>query len=177
EEVVVGAELPGDALDGVGDGEEVDILGEHRGGELLQRGDVGDPDAAAVGADDEVLLPGLDHDVVNSDAGDVVVHALPMRAAIERDVHAGIVAQKYEIGVHGILGDDVHRRGGQSGGDGRPGGAVVVGAEDIGGEVVKAVAALGEIGASGDMGGGAHPADVGIRPSSSGGHVGGKIGP
>ena len=52
----------------------MDVLGQDAGGELLERLDVRDVSAPAVGGDDEVGLPRLDLEVVDGLGRHVVLH-------------------------------------------------------------------------------------------------------
>ncbi len=72
------------------DREEMRVLGQDVGRELLQRPDVGDVGPAAVGGDDEVGLPRVDLEVVDRLGRQVRLQLQPGLAAVEGDIDAEI---------------------------------------------------------------------------------------
>ncbi len=90
--------------------------------ELLQRRDVvGDPDAAPVRRDDQVVVARMDQDVVDARRRKVVHELLPLLAAVERDEQPELGADVEQVPVLRILAHDLdvaERR--QVAGDARP---------------------------------------------------------
>src|SRR5918996_6073112 len=68
------------------DVEKIRLRGLHLRRPLLQRRDVvRDPDAPAMRGDDEVIVTGMDEDVVGAYRRKVVHEFLPLLSAVERD--------------------------------------------------------------------------------------------
>ena len=122
--------------------EQGGVLAEDGVGRLAQGRDVvEDPEAPAVGRGDEVVVARVDEEVVDGDRGHVQRQAGPARAAVAAEEDPEFRAQEEEVLVDRVLADDVDGLAvGDAGGDGRPGLAEVGRLEDVGLEVVAAVA-------------------------------------
>ncbi len=71
---------------------------------------VENPEAAAVGADDEVVLVmiGVNVEVADGSGGQVLAQGLPVIAVIEADVDGGLGAGEQQTGLFGIDAQTVH---------------------------------------------------------------------
>ena len=81
------------------------------GGDLAQRGDVVEnPEAAAVGADDQVVqvVIGVDVEIADGGAGQVLAQRLPVIAIVEADVDGRLSAGEEQAGLLGIDAQTVH---------------------------------------------------------------------
>ena len=143
EELVAGVPLVG--VDAPGDGiphrEEVEVLFEHGSVEGGERCDVvGDPDAAAVGAEDQVVLPRVDRQVVHRHGGDLAPDPVPVGPAVKRHVDPELAARHQEVLVLVVLADHVQRGlRRKRAGEGLEAVPVVVAHERVGGVVVVPV--------------------------------------
>ena len=113
----------------------------HGLGKLLERRQVvQDVGAAPVGPHHQVVVLLLDLDVAHRDRGDVVADALPGSPPIPGAVHPPLHPHVEKVRIPWILPDHVDVVVfGEAPGDVAPGGAVVPGDEDVGGEVVVPV--------------------------------------
>ena len=108
------------------------------GGDLAQRRDVVEnPEAATVGADDQVVLVviGVDVEVADGGGGQVLAQRLPVIAIVEADVDGGLGSGEEQAGLLGIDAQTVHPASGalvagQAVDDAGPGLAAVGGAPD-----------------------------------------------
>ena len=127
--------------------EQGGVLSQDRVGCLAQAGDVvQDPDAAAVRRRDQVVVAGVDEQVVDRDRGQVEPERRPALAAVAAEEDAELGAQEEQVLGLEVLADDVDRLAvGDAGRDRGPGLAVVRRLEDVDVEVVGAVAVEGHI--------------------------------
>ncbi len=123
---------------------------EMPGGRLPQRGKVvQDPDAAPVGAGDEVTLARVNHEIADRDLRQIVCEPLPAAAAVDRRPYTPFGADEEQVLLLRVLDRNVAAPGvRQVGGDVTPGFAAVVGPIDIGVEVVHPVVVDRQVGAA-----------------------------
>ena len=99
------AEPPGPGLARL---EEDGVLADDRVGRLAQGRDVvEDPQAAAVRRGDEVVVAGVDEEVVEGDRGHVQAEVGPARARVAAVVDAELGAEEEQVLVDRVLADDV----------------------------------------------------------------------
>ena len=115
-------------------------------GELAQGTDVvEDPEAAAVGGDDEIVV--LHHEIAHRGARQARLQRLPVRAVVGAGVDAALGGRIEQAALHGVFAHGVDEmRGVDAVHDQLPVLAAVVGAVDVGPAVVEAVAVHGEVG-------------------------------
>ena len=149
EELVAGVPLvvvdpPGDR---VPDREEVQVLLEHRRVEGGERGDVvGDPDTPAVGPEDQVVLAGVNREVIHRHRRNLAADPVPVRPAVQRHVHPELAAGHQEVLVVVVLADHVQRGFRRQGpADRAEAVPVVVAQERVGGVVVVPVPVEGYV--------------------------------
>jgi len=68
---------------------------------------VQDPDAAAVGRDQQVVLARVDGDVAHGDRRELALDGGPLRAAVDRDEEPGLGAQEQQLRLHQVLAHHV----------------------------------------------------------------------
>ena len=122
------------------------LSGGHICGLLQRRQVIEDPEAPARSRHDEVVVPLLNHQVVDWRVRQVELQGLPQPATVERDVHAGLGPRVKQTGTHRILTDDMHPGIGiESGRDLGPVPAEVGRLERPRCEVVELVAIVGHV--------------------------------
>src|SRR6185437_7189588 len=172
---IVGAEADADAGLGL---EKKSGAGSGGGGLLAERGDVvEDPEAAAVGAGDQVgahaLGVVLDLDVADGDGGHVLAERVPVVAVIEGNPDLRVGGGVEEAFLAGIFADGVgDRAGGDAAVNLSPGLAAVVGAPEVRVHVVKAEGVGGSVGGQGIEMAGVHIENARPRLDAGGGDVG-----
>ena len=114
--------------------------------DLAEDGDViEDPEAAAVRADDEVVV--VDDDIADRGGGHVLAERLPVVAVVEGEVDCALGAGVEQAFAHRVFADGVDVLVvGNAVDDFVPGLAAVVGAEDVRAEVVEAKGVDGGVG-------------------------------
>ena len=111
---------------------------------------VEDPDASVVGGEDEVVVAGMNDEVIKRHARHVVLQFLPVLAGIESEEQAELRPVIKKIRVLRVLAQGVGRAvPGQVGDDGRPGRPVVGGLEHVVGVVAVAVVVGDEVNRAG----------------------------
>ena len=108
----------------------------HVGALVQRRQVVEDPDRTSLGRDDQVVA--VHAHVGNRRDREVELHGLPLPAAVERDVQAVLRSRVHNPVLDRILTHRAHRTAGPNTvHDQRPRAAIIVGAEDVGPEVVE----------------------------------------
>ena len=116
---------------------------------LLEGRDVvQDEDGAAVSADDEVVVAGMDHEIIYRHRRKAVLHPCPARASIHRQEQPGLRSCEKKIRVPGMLHENVHPSGffRKACIQPAPTAAKVVGLEDIWLEITEVMAVEAHIG-------------------------------
>src|SRR5262249_40040848 len=138
------------------------LLEDLGGGQLLQGAHVVENiDAASVRTDNQIVIAGVNDDVVDPDSGHSGHELFPLFAAVDRDEETKLSARIQQVLVLGVLTDHVDvadRR--QVAADRRPGGAVVTSYVDIRLEIIEAMAVDGEVARGGIVAGRLDPRDV-----------------
>ena len=106
---------------------------------------VENPRAASVGADHQVLLPGMDQNVVE-EGGREIRHPGPAASRVGAGEERVLRAEEKDVRVVRMLSQHVHRARGQTGCQRRPGAAKVRGPGHIGVEVPVPVSVEGGVG-------------------------------
>ena len=86
--------------------------------------------------DDQVVLAGVDLEVMHRLGGHVAFHPVPRFAAVDRNMDREFGADKEQVRILISFADNVNRLVGQVGGDRRPGLAVVGRLVEEGAEIV-----------------------------------------
>ncbi len=149
----------------------------HLGRPADQRGQiVEDPEAAAMRADDQVVVARVDHQIVVERGRQVGAEPRPVAAGVGRDEQRLLGPQKEQVRVAAVFAHDVDRAlGWQPRRQSRPAAPEVFGAEEVRREVAIAVPVEGGVGDTRARGRCFDPADVGTRPHAA--HVAPHLGP
>ena len=118
-------------------------------GELAERAEVvEDPEGAAVGGDDEIVV--LDDEIVDRGGGQIQFERAPVCAVVEGNIDAGFGSGVEQAALLGIFANGANEGAiGNAVGELGPGLAVVGGFVDVGFEVVALVAIDGDVGGAG----------------------------
>ena len=76
--------------------------------------DIQNKAAAAVGADHDLTLPGMDHQVMHRGGREVIAQGEPESPSVQGHIHAHVGAQVQDVRGDRILTDDVYGFGGQA---------------------------------------------------------------
>ena len=130
--------------------EEAVLLHDLRRGHAQRAVIVQHVDAAAEGADHQVVHLFLDSEVAHHDGGQADVELHPLLAADVAPVEAEFGAGEEQLRIHVIFGDGVHAAAlGQVAGDVDPGLAVIGALDQIGFEVAVLVVLVGDVDGAG----------------------------
>ena len=86
-----------------------------------------DPYASSVGSNNDDIIPGMDHQVMNIGGGQVIMQDVPLLAAVASYIYAEIRAYIEEIFVYRVFADDIDGAAGNIAGDILPGFPIVGG--------------------------------------------------